>query len=663
MNVPSPEELTTSIARRAGVTAEAVTNVLAGHRVSLFPVPPAQRSLDIRRLSFSGVRVNTQWDGPFEKTFEFGNGVTALITNENLRGKSTVLELLTWGLRGSARRLRDDVKPWFERVHLEYSVNGTPMAVALSRGESGFIADVIRAGNTEELRSYLTDGTPSDGVHVLASGLSEGAFAAQQDQFMLALLALEPMTNFQKYQGSDQGRPQVNTWPAYFGGLYLPRAGSEILLGDTVFAGLPARILQMFCNVPLMSTYIRLTTLSKQVRQDEANQARRFSEDASARAGERAKLVRELAEIESKLESEPTTSGRSYEVVASELRQAENDLDEAQLENRIAGRTLNEVRAERQAEERRLSDNRETELAALLFHGLTPKHCPRCEQTIGPQRTELELSVHQCAVCTKEIPARAEADTGHEEEGREDASDGLTALKQAEDAARETAKSATETLRGAEAQVASLAAELKEASRSDEFLTRISLQIDEARLKGRLESLTGSDSELKPSESLAVLEAAVEELTKVTSASAAAVFAELNAEIVTLGKKFGIDNLEDVELDRRGGMKVTTAGVQSPFKNVTGGERLRLRVAVVVALLRVGQRTGVGSHPGLIFLDSPGSDELTVEDEATLLRELDSLKVELPGLQVVIASAEPAAVVGNLPQESIYASLDGGPLW
>ena len=109
-------------------------------------------------------------------------------------------------------------------------------------------------------------------------------------------------------------------------------------------------------------------------------------------------------------------------------------------------------------------------------------------------------------------------------------------------------------------------------------------------------------------------------------------------------------------------MRVVTAGVEESFKNLSGGERVRLRVAVVVALLRVGHRSGVGSHPGLVLLDSPG-DELTVEAEATLLRELDSLKDELPTLQVLVASDEPAAVLGHLPDNHIYSSLDGSPLW
>jgi hypothetical protein len=662
MSVPSPAELHAKIAKRAGVSTEVVGTVLKAQGLSLVPVAPPKRALDIRRLSFRGVRVNTAWDGPFEASFDFGNGVTALITDQNLRGKSSVLELITWALRGSPRRLRADVRPWFERIVLEYSVNGTPMAVMLRKHDSAFFADILRAVDEDVLRSFLTyEDVPAGSVHVIAGGLSEAEFRDQQDQIMMSLLSFEPITNFQLRQNSDQGQTRENTWPAYFGGIYLPPASSDALFGDTVFAALPARILQMFCNVPLMGIQIRLTTMGKLGRQDEANQNRRVAEDAGARAIEREALVSELAGVEERLAALPTSVGRSYEVVVAELGEAERALELAAADNRNAGRTYDEAKAARQAEQLRADSQRETELAEALFQGLMPKVCPRCEQGIETQRTVLDVNEHQCAVCTKPIPT---SDSGTDEEGEpEEAGDALEALRQAEEAARVSAADAAAAVLEARAEVEQLAAELAGASRSDEFSNRMSLQLERARLEGRIQSVPEGPRELEPSETLRVIEAAAEVLTAVTGETAWEMFADLNAEILALGQKFGIGNLDKIELNRQGGMKVTTAGVDAPFVRVSGGERLRLRVAVVIALLRVGARSGVGSHPGLLMLDSPGSDELTVNDEATLLRELDSLKDELPELQVLIASAEPAAVQGQLREDAIYSNLSGGPLW
>lgn len=662
MSVPSPAELTAAIADKAGVDPAFVGTVLKAQGLSLVPVPPAARALDIRRLSFSGTRVNTQWDGPFERTFDFSNGVTALITDQNLRGKSTVLELLTWALRGTPRRLRADVKPWFERIVLEYSVNGIAMAVVMTKEEAGMVVDILRGSDPETVESYLSgQDVPEGSIHVLAGGLSETDFRDHQDEMMMSLLKLEPITNFQVRQGNDQGDTRENRWNAYFGGIYLPPASSDALFGDTVFAALPARILQMYCNVPLMSTQIRLTTTGKLARQEERNQVRRLTEDAEARSGERAALIAELAEVEAQLGALPSASERTYELIAAELYEAEQDLELAASASRKAVQTFEGAKADRQAEELLANSFRETELAQLLFQGLSPKHCPRCEQRIEAQRTDLEVSEHQCSVCTKPFP-EADADTGDEGEP-EDAGDALEALRTAEEAARVSAEAAAMAVAAAHADVDLLVAELTTASRANEFTNRLALRLEQARLEGRIAGVPEGPVQLEPSDSLRVIEAATEVLTEATGEAARSMFEDLNAEILALGQKFGINNLEQIELTRQGGMRVTTAGVEVRFTRTTGGERLRLRVAAIVALLRVGARAGVGSHPGLILLDSPGSDELTVHDEATLLEELHSLKDELPGLQVVIASAEPAAVQGHLPDESIYASLDGSPLW
>lgn len=662
MSVPSPADLTAAIAAKAHVEDATVDTVLKAQGLSLVPVPPATRSLDIRRLSVAGTRVNTKWDGPFEKTFEFANGVTALITDQNLRGKSSVLELIGWALRGSPRRLRADVQPWFERIVLEYSVNGVAMAVVMVREETGMVADILRGTDAEELAKYLAGkDVPAGAVHVLSGGLSEAQFKAQQHELMMTMLQFEPITNFQVRQGSDQGDLRENGWPAYFGGIYLPPASSDALFGDTVFAALPARILQMFCNVPLMGTQIRLATMAKLGRQDERNQNRRLAEDADARAVERNGLVLDLEQVAAKLAALPLESDRSYEVIADQLGEAEKILESASAASREVAQAFEEARAIRQAEELRGNRIRESELAALLFQGLSPRHCPRCEQKIETQRTVKEETDHECSICTKLLP-EVRNDTGDEGEA-EDNGDGLEALRAAEAAARDSAQAAAAAVADARTEVERLAAELASASRSEEFTSRLLLQLKQARLEGRIAGMPEGPVELKPSDSLRVIEAATEVLTQATGEAAKEMFEELNAEILALGQKFGINNLERIELNRQGGMKVTTAGVSVPFTRTTGGERLRLRVATVVALLRVGARAGVGSHPGLLLLDSPGSDELTVHDEATLLKELDSLNAELPGLQVVIASAEPAAVLGHLPEEKIYASLDGQPLW
>lgn len=673
----SGENLVDRIARRARSTPEQVKGVLDSFGVNLRVTAPTPRSITIRRLTFSGIKTGTAWDGPFAAEFRFETGVTALVTEANLRGKSTVLELLTWLLRGTARRLRSDVRPWLRVATLEYAINGVPMATHLASVDGAFRADVWTADDAQVLERAVSAGSPSALIRVLASGLDEMDFASYQQAMMLDRMNLEPITNWQKFPGSEDGRPQVNGWPAYFGAIYLPDANSDVLLGDVAMAGLPARLLQLFCNVPLMSAYIKCRTLQRQVGQDEASHSRRTAADAAARAGQRKDLLAEEQRLLTQLEELVDPKGRTADVVRGELVAAEQAYSQAAAEYRNSRAQLAEATDARQSEKRRRNNETESAIARLLFHGLSPKHCPRCENPIGAERAIAEKDDHQCAICTTVITLDDSKDAmqslAADEQEAEDlgatytdegpATDALEALIAAEDAARAAESASAGDFAAAENLIKLLTAELNTVQASSKFTQRRDLELNLAHIRGQLKSMPAEASTIPPSTTMAVLNAATIVLGEVNSNAAGTIFDQLNGEIAELGRAFGIDNLDHVQLNRSGGMKVTTAGVDENFGKLSGGERLRLRIAVLIALLRVGHRSGIGTHPGLILLDSPGSEELATADERRLVGELDALKREIPSLQVCITSAEVDAVHGVIDEKQIYAVTGAAPLW
>jgi hypothetical protein len=674
---PSATNLLDQIATRARCTPEQAKGVLDSFGVNLHATVPTPRSITLRRLKFSGVKAGTAWDGPFDTEFEFETGVTALVTEANLRGKSTVLELLTWLLRGTPRRLRSDVRPWLHVVTLEYAINGVPLATRLSDHDGAFRADVWTADDALSLEQAVDAGYASSAIRVLAGGLDEVEFAAYQQAMMLERMSLEPITNWQKFPGSEDGRPQVNGWPAYFGAIYLPDANSDVLLGDVAMAGLPARLLQLFCNVPLMSAYIKCRTLQRQVGQDEASHSRRAAEDAAARMQQRKELLAEQQRLLEALEGLADANGRTAETVRGELVAADQAYSRTAAEHRAAREQLAEATEARQTELRHRNNETESAIARILFHGLSPKHCPRCENPIGTERAIAEKDDHECAVCTTVITLddmggvemsshtgdeqESDALTGYAEDGP--ATDALEALIAAEDSARAAEKVFAAAFRTAEDRIGVLTNELKNLQASTTFKQRRELELELADVNGQLKSTAANSSASPPSTTLAVLNAATIVLGEVTSDGAGNIFDQLNGEIAELGRAFGIDNLDRVQLNRSGGMRVTTAGVDENFGRLSGGERLRLRISVLIALLRVGHRSGIGTHPGLILLDSPGSEELATADERRLIGELDALKQEIPSLQVCITSAEANAVAGVIDDKRIYAVAGAEPLW
>ncbi len=124
-------------------------------------------------------------------------------------------------------------------------------------------------------------------------------------------------------------------------------------------------------------------------------------------------------------------------------------------------------------------------------------------------------------------------------------------------------------------------------------------------------------------------------------------------------------DLDRVKIDRAARLEVyKVGGPKEWFGKQSPGERLRLRIAVVVALLRVGTQFGLATHPGLLLIDSPKAEEVQPVDATALLGELERLAAEMPGLQVILTTADEALAQKVLTKSNIIAPAEpGGPLW
>jgi hypothetical protein len=197
---------------------------------------------------------------------------------------------------------------------------------------------------------------------------------------------------------------------------------------------------------------------------------------------------------------------------------------------------------------------------------------------------------------------------------------------------------------------------------------------DRAALTDRIARLEGALSVLAPPREApdgvggvdrVVLDAAVDVLEAEMTQAGEELFADLNNQVVALARDFGMRDLNRVELDRAGRLQVfKTGGPREWFTHQSPGERLRLRIALVVALLRVGTARGIATHPGLLLIDSPKAEEVQDHDAAALLTALERLCAGTPGLQVMLTSVDERLVRRVLTNARIIAPLAAGqPLW
>jgi Skp family chaperone for outer membrane proteins len=658
------QSLAVRIAEQARIGVPAVEDVFATYGLPLVLTPSRPRGLRIVRLRVAGTRSGAVAPGPFDREFPFDVGLTALVAS-NLRGKTSVLEFITWVLRGTPANLQPGPRAWMRQLDLDAVVAGQPLGFRLDLADGAITAaTVLTAPGVADLKGVRGPVT-SPPVTVVLRATDDASYAASTAALMMDRLDLSPIVNTYKQTGT-----QTHGWPMYFGAVYLGASNTKVLLGEHATGGQPSRLLQVFLDLPASAASTRVKTAHDVLRNQRSMREAEQQRATQARAEERAALEDELAAHRARLaELSPTATSDSLPDLARRAADLARLVADARRVQEDLTEEVRRARTARQRAVKYVTDLRESGVARALFHGLDPTSCPRCDQAITVIRRRQEHDGHACAVCTREVPADdpspddvvAEAETLHEaaEEGER------TAQAEFDHAARELRRLREELddvdaqLRAAQG-VASLPDVLETQARIWQLEGALSVLPAPAPPTANGGDGDGSDLELR---TLRVLAAAQKVLEKDNRAAAAALFDELDDEIAMLGRRFGIAGLEWVSIDRGARLRVVQdGGAEQWFSACAGGVQVRLRIAVVIALLRVGAKHGVATHPGLVMIDSPKREELQDLDATPMFRELAAVAAENE-IQLLTTTRDYALVHELLDGAHIIEAPEGEPLW
>lgn len=70
----------------------------------------------------------------------------------------------------------------------------------------------------------------------------------------------------------------------------------------------------------------------------------------------------------------------------------------------------------------------------------------------------------------------------------------------------------------------------------------------------------------------------------------------------------------------------------------------------------------MSTHPGLLLIDSPKSEEMQSADAHKLFRELAAVAADSE-LQVLLTTADFDLANATLPKDTIRQAAEGAPLW
>ncbi|MFE2159945.1 hypothetical protein ACFW9M_19280 [Streptomyces lydicus] len=649
---PGPGQLLEEVAGLVGLRPEQVEGVLHEAAIALKGPVPADRRLTVLRLRMSGVKHSGERFG-FEQFF--GPGVWVIAHPANSAGKTSLLECLVWPLRGAPRDLPPDVRSWLRTLSADVMVAGRPTRISME------FTPMARPAATCRIWAAAFEGElleSADGELRLvaeASGLEDTSRVISG--YLMDALRMDHITMWQGKGGADgEGAAQVHGWASYFGACYLNPGGEEILLGDVSAAGLPGRLLELFVDVPYSTALTQLAVAGKRETKLLRQQERRAEGDAAARKSDRDAWRQELTTLEGAIAALRAEQDRDVTPVlaaadraGARLRDRVEQLDG--LEQALAELTTGRVRAQQA-----LMDTQETWQARRVLGRLDPVCCPRCEEPLEAERRVQERQSASCAVCTRTLP---EVDAETAEAALEQLQAQVSAAEAAEGKARDlrdAAKAEVEQAKAAQRTAHAGLQDVLAVSGSHHKLRELELRA--AVLQGQLAAtgLRPGAGKTDGSSPNSVLETAHDVVRQYVEAAARRLFPTMDAQIVELAARFGVQNLDSVRLNRAGHVNAVKAGVATAFKRLSRGDRLRMRIATVIALLRVGAARGVATHPGLLLIDSVAAEEVTEVPARTLIAELQALSEELPGLQVVLTTAQPELAEGLVPKERLITS-------
>ena len=657
------ESFVDAVARRSGCSAVEVSDLLTNARVPTRDTGGTPHRLRITRLAFTGKKAGVSSDDiNFEQGFD--DGLWALTTEKNDRGKTSVLEIMMWALRGEPKRLQDDVRSWLSSVTLS--------------GTIGAVSDY----DLFTVKFKLTDGVPSGALTCDGEDrafASDAAFADTMSSFMMKRLGFDSFPQWVNNRGVS-----THGWSLYATALYMHSEARDAVIGGITQAGLPQRLLQLFIGVPWGRTLIASQAALKEMEAKASNQqdsTKAIQEVTNKlRNNKRQELEAKKAEI-AQLPADLPTDGQ-VETARTELLDLISKHAEAKEKLQEAIRDKQTIQRESVQRKKQLNDLAEAAIAQRLFHGLDPVTCPRCSIAIGTDRKQTETNTHLCALCNRHMgQVDIEIDDSAIDDEDADEPRTIEEFQQLVTEIEHTVEAEQARVEELTTQVEALKHEIVTAKNHLDSYVDQMVQIRQRRdleaqvaaletVIADLGDLPGEESGEAPAphspdssldDWIRILNAAVVEAKKRRNDGFKEMDTRINEAILDLAQRFGFDNLQDIRLNLAAQLRLTKGGVNTWFSKQTPGEKLRLRIAVNIALLRVAHEMSIGRHPGLLMIDSIGAEETEPGDLAKFMSELVNVTAEL-GMETIVASARPE-ILDYVPENHRITAIGDDYLW
>jgi len=643
-----------AIAKRSKEEPELVLKVLSRHNIRQSPSIGKPRRLLIRKIQFSGKKSGN--DNDFFK-FDFQElkpGLWGIISDRNLKGKTSTLEIARWLLRGkSSNKLQDGVKSWIAEARLDFQIDAISYTVHLVQTGEGISGTLIE--NSEQ----------SEPLEI-SRFASEYEFEACMSDFMMRELSLDILSAWRKKTDQyEPGKLVSHDWSSISGVLFIG-GDYQAIFGDHIADGLNNRLMNMYLGLPWIPTLAALTTVQKKLDEEKGIFSSQSKLEQKQQQDRRICIEQELAICRLSLEKLPSdadvraTLGKMNEAhrrAMQNLRESEQALFSMRQEYDELRRILIEDRKDYQ-------NFREAKAASAVFKQIDPTCCPHCQTSISEDRRLREIAEHSCSICGEDITDSEDSDVLERELKHQ-----LDASTQAlEEAAKQVSLQENKNSE-CQSQVSYYEDECRRLEyQTGNFEKRYNLEkkmtgleflLDEYPEFSRPKEIDNKDLELN----LKVIKASLEETKQRIEALQKELLEEVSEKIREYAMRFGMTSITSVTLKSNSNLHLIKDGGETSYSKCTDGEKLRLKVASIIALISSAEKKGIGRHPGLLLIDSPRSEEMVEDDVSQLIDGLAKLTQELPHLQIIVAATSSESILSHIDESNRKYAQGDSFLW
>jgi len=643
------------IASNSKCSVEEVKSVIQKYEIQQSPNIGIPKHLHIIELNFSGIK-----EGNFTNDFNFSfenlkPGIFGVISDNNLRGKTTVLEVIKWMLRGSSSSLmQEGVKQWIKSASLKFIIDKELYLVKVTHTQNEVKGKLVSISGEFE--------------NQISEFYSNDEFEGCMSEFMIKQFSLDRISAFRNAPIQEEVGSKVNhNWSSLASALFISTNYSS-LFGDIPTDGLSNRLMNMYLGLPWISTYIALKTIESQIKSENRVEDIHFDKELERKKERYQEIIEELRVKEELIKTLPENKGVIEKL--SEVRDryglCGRQITNLDRQLRKQSEDFDAIKETKDSDKIRINNFKEDMAAHAVFKRLNPTCCPHCESEIDKEKIKKEKSNQHCAICDSALLESEDAEVL--------LSDLELNLKASEKAYKEIQIEYVKLNNNHSQLISSLFQLQKQINQYEyelnEFPERNKVEKEITRLLILKEEYTVSERKFnKPlikdkridekkiiTKAIEITKSRFEKLQK-------ELLQEVSDEILRISKLVGLGNIESIQLSSIPTLSLNKDGSTTSYSKVSEGEKLRLKVITTIALLSVAEKRKVGRHPGILLIDSPGAQEVSDKDVNSLIEGLKKLTTELPFLQIIIASRATDVILNQIDKNHRKYAKGNDYLW